>query len=212
MRWRSSPGCARACLDADEPAPVERQPDLAGPALRQQRLLKEQSAHTLSPHRAKLWTASARRNMYRQINGLAKRQYRKWAAAACRSSITSGTAAVLPRFPRRATGLGLIEDGLIAADDGRIVYAGAARGRAVGARCKRADRLRRPLDHAGPDRLPYPSGLWRRPRPRIRTTAGGRELRRDRARRRRHRFDGDGDAAGQRPTSWSRRRCRGSTP
>ena len=38
------------------------------------------------------------------------------------------------------------------------------RGGAAGARCAASDRLRRPLDHAGADRLPHPSRLRRRPR------------------------------------------------
>src|SRR5580698_1170826 len=64
----------RVDLDADEPALVGHHPDVADPALRQQRFLKEQSSHVLLPgHRAKLWTASDRYNMYRQINGIAKR-------------------------------------------------------------------------------------------------------------------------------------------
>ena len=64
--------------------------------------------------------------------------------------------------------------------------------------------LRGPLDHAGPDRLPHPSRLWRRPRARIRAAARGRELRGDRAGRRRHRLDGARDARGERGRSWSR--------
>ena len=43
-------------------------------------------------------------------------------------------------------------------------------------------RLRRPLDHAGPDRLPHPSRLRRRPRARIRAAPGAaRPMRRSRA-------------------------------
>ena len=71
----------------------------------------------------------------------------------------------LATLRRRSPGLGAIERGALAARDGRIVFVGAA-GRSAGrlARRRANDRLRRPLDHARPDRLPHPSRLRRRPR------------------------------------------------
>ena len=44
--------------------------------------------------------------------------------------------AVWQRFRPSRQGLGLVDDGLIAASDGRIVYAGPAAGCAVSARCQ----------------------------------------------------------------------------
>ena len=59
-------------------------------------------------------------------------------------------------------------------------------------------RLRRPLDHAGPDRLPHPSRPCRQPRQRVRDAAGRRDLRGSGEGRRRHRLVGQGIACGER--------------
>ena len=61
---------------------------------------------------------------------------------------------------------------------------------------RRAHRSRRPLDHAGPDRLPHPPRLRRQPRARVRAASCRRQLRGDRARRRRHSLHREGDARG----------------
>ena len=61
----------------------------------------------------------------------------------------------------------------------------------VAARC-RDRRLRRPADHARPDRLPHPSGPRRQPRQRIRDAACRRDLRGGGEGRRRHRLVGQG--------------------
>ena len=104
------------------------------------------------------------------------------------------------RSIRRATGSAIVEKGAIAARDGRIVYAGPGGGpsRRLGRRGCRGRRLRGPLDHARPDRLPHASRPRRRPRAGIRAAPEGRELRGDRARRRRHPLHRAGDARGER--------------
>ena len=89
---------------------------------------------------------------------------------------------------------------------GPEVAASGCRGR----RC-RDHRLRRPLDHARPDRLPHPSGPCRQPRQRVRDAACRRDLRGGGAGRRRHRLVGQGAACGERRRAGRRRRCRAST-
>ena len=73
---------------------------------------------------------------------------------------------------------GAIEDGAIAAAEGRIAWVGPRRD-LPGAPEKLARHvhdLARHLAHARPDRLPYPSRLCRRPGARVRAPAAGREL------------------------------------
>ena len=124
----------------------------------------------------------------------------------------SGATPGLRRLPPISPGLGIVEQGAIAARDGRIVFAGPEADLPGSRDSRRRDhRLRRPLDHARPDRLPHPSRLRRRPRPRVRDAAGRRDLRGDRARRRRHRLVGQGTARGERGRARARSRCRGST-
>jgi imidazolonepropionase len=64
--------------------------------------------------------------MYRQINGNAKRRYRKWAATLMTLVDHIWQRCRLATLSPSRQGLGLIDDGLIAANAGRIVYAGAA--------------------------------------------------------------------------------------
>ena len=110
----------------------------------------------------------------------------------------------------RPAGLGLIENGAVAARDGRIAFAGPMAELPPRWDAAREISARRPLDHARPDRLPHASRLRRRSRGRIRAAAGGRELRGDRARRRRHRLDREGDARGERGRAGRGDACRAS--
>ena len=104
-----------------------------------------------------------------------------------------------------APGLGIVEHG---AGRGAATAASSmpARQPTLPAPATRAEthRLRGPLDHARPDRLPHPPRLRRRPRARVRDAAGRRQLRGDRPRRRRHRLDGEGDARGERGRAGAR--------
>ena len=94
-------------------------------------------------------------------------------------------------------GLGIVENGLIAARDGRIVYAGP-RAEAPAVRRTRVVDCEGRWITPGSGRLPHPYRLWRQSRARVRAAAGGRELRRDRAGRRRHRLDHAGDPGSER--------------
>ena len=119
----------------------------------------------------------------------------------------AGVARLTPRYDRiwrtrasppsipGADGLGVVEDGILASLDGRIAYAGPAAGFS-GSPATRS--IARPLDHAGPRRLPHPSRPWRRPRAGVRDAPCRRDLSGDRRRRRRHPLDGRGDAGGER--------------
>ena len=73
-------------------------------------------------------------------------------------------------------GIGEVPDGIVACRDSRIVYAGAAADAPPDLVGVRAHRLRRPLDHAGADRLSYPPDPRRRPLERIRAALARREL------------------------------------
>ena len=86
-------------------------------------------------------------------------------------------------------GLGIVEPARRRAATAASSIAGPAAERRRRSTRAEVDRLRGPLDHARPDRLPHPSRLRRRPRARIRAAARRRDLRGDRARRRRHRLD-----------------------
>ena len=103
----------------------------------------------------------------------------------------------LATFAAGAPGLGVVEPGALVARGGTIVFAGPERD-APSPRRRAERRLRGPLDHARPDRLPHPSRLRRQPRGGIRGAARRRKLRGDRARRRRHRLDRPRDARGER--------------
>ncbi len=110
----------------------------------------------------------------------------------------------------RLGGLGIVEDGAVAAPTAASPLPARRPSYRTSRRHRRDRRLRGPLDHARPDRLPHPSRPCRRPRRRVRAAAGGRDLRGDRARRRRHRLHREGDARGRARTSSSRKRSRAS--
>ena len=67
--------------------------------------------------------------------------------------------------PRGDDPLGVIEDGAVAAKDGRIAWIGPRRDLPCPAHDAPVTRLRRRLDPARLDRLPHAHGLRRQPRP-----------------------------------------------
>ena len=113
-----------------------------------------------------------------------------------------------------AAGLGVVERGALAVAR-PAASSSPARERTSPAawRATRAHRrLRGSLDHAGPDRLPHPSRLRRRPGARIRAAArAARATKRSRAPAAASLFDRARDARGERGRPASARRCRVST-
>ncbi len=178
MAWRSSSGCGSWLRSIEEmrPCSIVSRTFLRHP-FEQQRLFSEDRSQ------AGLRQFSAVRHLRSRliciyITATAKGRGIRWLKPAKhkRGARASGATPGLRRWRKDLPGLGIVEKGAIVVEGERIAFAGAEADMPRVSGRGRDHRLRRPLDHARPDRLPHPSCLCRQPRQRIRDAAGRRDL------------------------------------